>query len=147
MQMAGEPTLTPDHDKILKPRAPRDPDLTGENAASPENDVVPDLHQIINHRASANHGVGSGSSIDRGVGADVHIIANQDPAELGDFDRTRPVRRETEPVLADPYAWVQYDARANHAMTECDIGANPTVVANFYSGADYCVWPDPAPPP
>ena len=93
--MAGEPTLTPDHDKVLEPGAPRDPDLTGEDAASPESDVVPDLYQIINHRTWTDHGVGPRPAIDRGVGADVHIIADQDPPELRDFNRTRRIGRET----------------------------------------------------
>jgi len=144
MQMAGEPTLSPNHDKIVEPSAPGYPDLTGENAASPENDVVPDLDQIINHRAWTDHGVGPRPPIDRGVGAYVHIIADHDSSELRDFDRTRWVGRETEPFLTDPHARVQHDSRSDYAMTECDISANSAVVADFYPGGDYCVRPDPA---
>ena len=51
MQMAGKPALPADHDKIAEPRAAGDADLTGQDAAPPEHHIVPDLHQIINHRA------------------------------------------------------------------------------------------------
>jgi hypothetical protein len=76
MQMAGEPALSSDHDKIVEPSTPGNPYLTSQNTTSPESDVVPDLHQIINHRAWPNHGIGTRPSIDCSVGADVHIVAN-----------------------------------------------------------------------
>ena len=76
-QMTGEPCLSPDHDKIIEPGASRDADLTGQDATTTENDVVPDLHQIINHRARADHRVVPGAAIDRGIGADIDIVADQ----------------------------------------------------------------------
>src|SRR5439155_3984043 len=79
MEMAGEPALTSDHDEVVECCAPRDAYLPGENAAPAENDVVPDLYQIINHRTRADHGIATGSAVDRGVRADVYIVADHNP--------------------------------------------------------------------
>ena len=104
VKMAGEPGLPSHHDKIAEPGAARDADLTGQNAAATENDIVPDLHQIINHRARADHGIVSGAAVDRRVGADIDIVADDDPPELRDLDRAARIGREAEPGLADPHA-------------------------------------------
>ena len=83
------------------------PDLPGQDAAAPEHDVVGDLHQIINHRAGADHGVVTRAAVDRGVGADVDIVADDDAAELRHLDRARLVGSEAEPGLADAHSWMQ----------------------------------------
>src|SRR5260370_337801 len=73
MKMAGEPALPTDHDEIIELCAPGNTDLTGEDAAPPENDVVPDLHQIINHRTRADHCIATGPSLDRRIRSNVHV--------------------------------------------------------------------------
>mgnify|MGYP001552958627 CR=1 FL=1 len=76
--MAGKPALAADHDKIAEFGAARNAHLTGENAAAAENDVVPDLNQIINHRAGADHRIVARAAIDRRIGADIDIVAYDD---------------------------------------------------------------------
>ena len=99
--MAGETSLPSDHDKIVELCTSGNSDLTGKNAAPPEDDVVPDLDQIINHRAGADNRVIPGSPIDRRIGADIDIVANDDPSELWDFDRHICIGSEAEPRLAN----------------------------------------------
>jgi len=105
--MASESGLSSDHDKIADLCAAGNPDLSGQDAAPAENDIVPDLHQIIDHRARTDHGVVSRPAVDRRVGADIHIIADDHPPELRDLDRPLGVRREPESGLADPHTGMQ----------------------------------------
>src|SRR5215472_6942417 len=137
--MPGEPALPADHDVVVEPRAPRDADLPRQDAASAEHHVVPDLHQIINHRAGADHGVVSRSPVYRGIGADVDIVADHHAPELRYFDRSFLVRSKSKPVLADPHSRMQYDARADHAMAQRHISSNSTVVADLYPRGNYRV--------
>src|SRR5439155_9777140 len=140
--MAGKPGLSSDHDKIANLCAAGNPNLSGHDATPAKNDIVPDLHQIIDHRARTDHGVVSGAAIDRRVGADIDIIADDHPPELRDLDRPPGVRREPESGLADAHTGMQHDARADHAMAERHIGVDPTIVADFDPDADHRVGPD-----
>jgi hypothetical protein len=145
--MAGETSLPSDHDKIIEPCTSGDAGLTGENAAPPENDVVPNLDQIINHRAGPDNGVIPGSPIDRRIGADIDIVANDDPSELRDFDRHICIGSEAEPRLADANSWVDDNPRAEQTMAERDISPDAAVVAGLDRGSNNRVGADAAPSP
>ena len=83
-KVAGHGRLTTDADEILQHRRTRNTDL-GDNDATPAEDhVVADLHQIIETRAGADHRVPGRSPIDRGIGADLDIVLQDDQAELRD---------------------------------------------------------------
>ena len=73
----------------------------------------------------------AGAAVDRGVGADIGIVADDDPAELRHLDRAGRIRRKAEAGLADPHPRVQHDPRADQAMAERDIGADPAIVAQL----------------
>ena len=94
---------------------PGNADLAGQDAAPSEHDVVADLHQIINHRAGADHSIVTRAAVDRGVGADIDVVADDDPAELRDLDRSGPIGSKAETGLADPNPRMQHDARPDHA--------------------------------
>src|ERR1700757_4362987 len=142
--MTGEPTLSSDHHKITEPRAPRDPHLTREDTATAEYHVVSDLHEIINHRPRADLRIVPGSPIDRGIGADIDIVSDQDTPELRDFDRRFRVGRKSEPPRADSPPGVHQDARADQAVTERHIGRDPAVVADLDPGENHCICADAA---
>ena len=63
--------------------------------------VVPDLHEIINFRALADHGIAQGAPVDGGIGADFDPILNDDAADLRHFQVARLAHGEAEAVLAD----------------------------------------------
>src|SRR6266566_2358826 len=52
-QVTGQTALPADHDEIVELGAARDANLRDDHATPANDDVVPDLHQIINHRAVA----------------------------------------------------------------------------------------------
>src|SRR5437763_16949747 len=123
--------LTSKHDKIANFRAAINSNQSGQDAAPTENDIVPDLHQIIDHRARTDHRVVSGAAVDRRVGPDIGVVADDHPSELRDLDRPLGVRGKPESGLADPHTGMQHDTRPDHAMAERHIGADPAILAEF----------------
>src|SRR5262249_55927570 len=112
-QVTGKAALPADHHEIVELRAPRDAGLRHQHAAATNRHVVPDLDQIINHRTVADDGVGPGAAVDRRIGADLDIVADDDAAELRDADMAARIGGEAEAVLADPGAGKDGDARAD----------------------------------
>src|SRR5690348_7109334 len=62
-KVAGETALTADHHEIPKFGAPGDANLRDKHAATADDDVVPDLHEIINHCAVADDRIGAGAAV------------------------------------------------------------------------------------
>src|SRR6185437_4097158 len=128
-QMARHPDLASDHHIIAEPRAAGNADLRDHHTAATDLHVVPDLHQIINHRARADDRVGSRTAIDRCVRTDLDIVDDNDAAELRHLHRRVGIGRETEAVLTDARPGIDAHARADNAVAECRIGRDTHIVA------------------
>src|ERR1700733_4730578 len=102
--MTRKPGLAAYHNEIADLGAAGNPGLRGQDTTAAKHDIVADLHQIIDHRARPDHGIVPGAAIDRGIGADVDVVADDNPAELRDFDRGAGIRRKAEPGLPDAYS-------------------------------------------
>src|SRR4029077_403497 len=98
----SEAALTANHDTVAKLGAAGDADLGYEDTTAPDLHVVPDLNQIINHRAGADDRIRAGTPVDRGIGADFHVILDDDPAELRHFHDPFGIGGKAESVLSDP---------------------------------------------
>ena len=94
---------------------------------------MPDLDQVINHRACPDLGVRPRSPVDRRVCPDLDIVVNHDAAELRNLDRRHRVRRKAKSILADSNPGMQYDARSNEAVAKCDVRTDPAIVADLDS--------------
>src|SRR5437588_5751059 len=140
--MPAQANLPARHYRIAQLGAARYADQASQNRPAAEHDIVPDLHQIIDHRAGSDHGVVSRAAIDRRIGADIDVIADDDPPELRHLDRARGVHCEAEAGLTDAHAGVQHDAGADQAMAERYIGADAAILAQFDAGGDDRVRPD-----
>ena len=70
----------------------------------PMIDVVPDLHEIINFRAFADHRILERAAVDAAVGADLHVVLDDHPADLRHLEVAPGAHGEAEAVLADPHA-------------------------------------------
>src|SRR6185437_7331513 len=145
-EVARQSPLRGDDDVIAEPRAAGNARLGNQHATASYPHVVPDLHQIINHRAGADHRIGSGAAVDRGVGADLHVILDDDAAELRHFDEALGIHGKAEAVLAQAHARVEPDARADEAVADADIGADAHVVAQHAARAYHGVGADMAAP-
>src|SRR5262249_19654191 len=122
-QVTGKPALPADHDEVAELGASRYPDLRHDDATPADRHVVPDLDQIINHRTVADDRVRPGAAVDRRIGADLDIIADDDAAELRHAHMAGRIGREAEAVLADARAWKDRRPRADDGVADGDVGA------------------------
>src|SRR5262245_57729791 len=112
MKVAGKSDLSADNHVIVQPRRTGNSGLRHDDAAAPEADVVPDLHQIVDHAARSDDRVAGAAAIDAGIGADLGVLAEQDAPELRHLDVAPAIGREAKPVLADAHAGIDGDAGA-----------------------------------
>ncbi len=118
------------------------PDLRHQHAIAADLNVVPDLDQIVDHGAGADDGIRAGTAVERGVGANFHIVADDDAAQLRHFDEAIGIGRKTETVLSDTHAGIEPDARTDNGVADRDLGAHPRVVAERTCSTDYAAGTD-----
>ena len=99
--------------------------------------VVPDLHKIINFRALADQWCPARRpAVNSRIGADFHVVLNDDPADLRDFEVAGLAHGKAEPVLADGHAGVDRDAVADQGMGDGGIRPDIAVAADMDPIAD-----------
>src|SRR5262249_57884409 len=123
-------------------RAAGNSHLRYQHAAATDLHVVPDLYQIINHRAGADHGVPRGAPVDRRIGTDLDIVLDDDAAELRHLDEPPGIKREAEAVLTDADARIKPDPGADEGMAHAHIGADADVRAEDAAGANDAIGAD-----
>ena len=74
-----------------------------------------DLDQIIDLGALADHRVAAGAAVDRGVGADLDVVLDDDAADLRHLQVPLRPHGEAEAVLPDAHAGMEDDAVADEA--------------------------------
>src|SRR5690606_20798544 len=85
----------------------------------------------------ADHRIAAGAAVDRGVGADLDVVLNDDAPDLRHLEMALSAHGEAEAVLADFGARVQDDAVADERMLQHDAGADGAVAADAHAGADH----------
>src|SRR5690606_36124020 len=83
---------------------------------SADDDVVPDLHEIINFRALADHRILKGAPVDGCIGSDLDVVLNDDTADLRHLEVAARAHREAEAVLADADTGVNENPVADERM-------------------------------
>ena len=66
-------------------QATRHDDTTSNSGIITNNDVMCDLALVINDNPVANHGIVQRTTVNRGAGANLHAIANNDATQLRDL--------------------------------------------------------------
>src|SRR5262249_30502098 len=69
---------------IADDRAAGDADLSADDAAAADLDVVADMDEVVQDAPGADHGVVDRPPIDRAVGSDLDVVADDHPSELED---------------------------------------------------------------
>ena len=106
------------------------------HAVPPDRAVVSDLHQIVDLGALADDGIAGGAAVDGRIGADLHIVLNDDAAGLRDFLMALRARQIAKPVLADTGARMDDDAIADQRMLDRRAGADRAVAADANARPD-----------
>ena len=81
-QMVGEADLPAHHDVIPHIAASGYAGLRDQHAVPSDGGVVSDLHQIVDLGALADDRISGGAAIDGRVGADFHVVLDDDAAGL-----------------------------------------------------------------
>ena len=82
-----------------------------------DDDVVRDLHEVVDLSSFADDRIGQGSSVDRGVGSDLNIITNHDAADLRHFHVPIATHGKAEPILPDTRTRME-----NHTVSDDRMG-------------------------
>ena len=142
-------------------RAARDTSLRRDHRILPNLNVMRDLHQIVDFRAAANHRAAQRRAVDGGVGADLHIVLDDDDADLRDFDSRCAPPRVTETIAADNDPGMENDPLSDaatlahhhigmkhgshtdaHILTQIDTGEKHRALADPRSRTDKNVGKD-----
>ena len=135
--MIGDAALPPINDEIAQRHAARNADLAGDDAMTANARVVPDLHEIINFGALADHRVAERAAIDRRVGADFHPVLDDDAAELRDLDMAaRRADEKPKPGAANRAPGLNQDVVAKMREPYGDVGADFAVASDGHAAAD-----------
>ena len=99
--------------------------------------VVADLDEVIDLGALADHRVAAGATVDTGVGADLDVVLDDDPADLRDLHVPLGAHRETEAVLPNAGAGMDDDAVADQRRLQGRARADRAVAADADLRADH----------
>src|SRR5258708_38181402 len=108
--MSGHGGLTPDANEILKHCRTGNTNLGYDDATPAEDNIVADLHQIIETRTSTDHRVLCRPSINRSIGANLDIVFKNHPPKLGDSQKSSFDGDESKSFLSDPRPGINVDA-------------------------------------
>jgi hypothetical protein len=124
------------------PGAARNSDLRHDQTMLANDDVMADLHEVIDLGALADNRRPKRAAVDGDVGSNFNIIVDDDLADLRDFPLNAGVQDVTKTVAANDRACMDTDAPANLCLTvengvgeELGAGADDAVVANVVAAA------------
>ena len=99
--MSGDARLTAEGGEIADDARSRDAGLGDQHRVATDDDVVADLHQIVDLCPLADHGVAVCAAVDRYASADLDIVLNDDATDLGLSKMPVGPKGEPEAVLSD----------------------------------------------
>src|SRR3954469_14892316 len=103
-QMPRDRGLAADRDEVLQRRRAGDADLRHDHAMLADGDVVGDLHQVVDLRPLPDQRVAAAAAVDRRVGPDLDVVADDHAPELRHLDMALRPHRIAEPILPDAHA-------------------------------------------
>src|SRR6266481_7112272 len=149
LEMVVDADLCTQRHIVTYRQAAREPDLGRQQAMPSNGHIVTDLDLIVDFGALSDHGITQAAAIDRRCRADLHVVLDQHPAGLRDFQMSlRSEKDETIAVLPDAAAGMNQhvvaDQRAldRRAGPDIAIPADPDIGADHGSGADHSARPD-----
>src|SRR3954471_2308409 len=95
------------------------------------------LHLIVEPGAGSDLRIAQCAAVDRGIGADLDIVAQNHTAKLGGGQEAVWADAEAEPLLADAGARVDIHPGTEHGVADAGIGANAAVGAEHDAAAEH----------
>src|SRR5205807_3592245 len=150
--MVGEARLARQEHVVLHVRTARDARLAGDETAGADPAVVADLHEVVDLRPRADHGVVHAAAVDGGTRPGLDGVADDAAPYLRDLARQLPALagHVAEPIRPKPHPGVQDDpishdrpAVAYHVGQELHVVTQLDAVPQHAPGADAHVPPEP----
>src|SRR5262249_5604478 len=85
LQVAGYAGLPAERGEIADHARSRDAGLRDQHRMAADDDVVTDLDEVVDLRPFADDRVAIGAAVDADAGADLDIVLDDDPPDLGHF--------------------------------------------------------------
>src|SRR5690606_36662653 len=126
-QMVGDAHAPAQHRPVADGNGAGNAAMGGEHATTSDPYIMGDLDEIIYLGPLADHRIGKRAAIDRGVGADLDVVLDDDAAELGHLVEAGAARHVAEAVLADAHAGMDDDAVAEKCVLDRGAGADIAV--------------------
>ena len=140
--MSGDARLTAEGGEIADGARSRDAGLGDQHRMATDDDVVADLHQIVDLRPLADHGVAVRAAVNRYAGADLDIILNDDAADLRHFEMPPRPKGESEAILSDMRAGMNNHPVADQRGRDRGRGADRAVTTDAHLRTDDRIGPD-----
>src|SRR5215470_10058491 len=115
-----------DHE-IAKRDASGNAGLGDQNAMAADHHIVAHLDQVVDLGSLAYDCIPDGAAVDRGAGADLDIVLDDDPPDLRHLEMARRAHDVAEAILSDPAARVNDDPVADQRMQHRGAGADRAV--------------------
>src|SRR5687768_2145048 len=124
--------------------APGDADLRNDERVATDRNIMGNMNLVVNFRSFPDHRIARRSTIDRHVGADLHVVPDRKAATLGHLEVTSPlVGRVPEPVGAQHGTALNGATRAQpRARVQRDAREEPTTLAGLHAWPDYAAGAD-----
>src|SRR5258708_99848 len=133
-------------------RAARNGRTAGHRRMRADAYVMADLDLVVQLDAVLDHGVVERAAVDRGVGADLHVVAYEGPTRLRNLDPASRIARHAETIGANHHAGMNQRALADkaaridgHRRSQAAVLADPCVFADRAIGIDHGALTQPRP--
>ncbi len=113
VEMTDYPDLSGHHHILTNACAPRNSGLRRDDGIFSNDHVMSDLNEIIDLYTFLDPSSSESGSVNRRVGANLHVVVDLDDADLRNFFVATVNQLKSETVRADNRAAVNDDARAN----------------------------------
>jgi hypothetical protein len=126
--------LTRDDDILAELRTASDAGLRRNDRVFADNDIVSDLHQIIDFSASSDNGLAKRCAINGRIGADFDIVLNHDNSGLRNLNTAFPMAGIAESITANHDAGMENHSIADATtIADNDIGVQYGILSHLYS--------------
>jgi hypothetical protein len=142
--MSGNAGLSSNLDEIPNFRRTCDASLRHHDAIPANDDIVPNLHKVIQPGACADDGVSRRSPVDGRVRAHLDVVLQNNATKLRHGQKTGLGYCKAKSLLTYPGAGINVNAGSKQRMAEARMGADPAIGANNDAASDNRSWSDPA---
>jgi hypothetical protein len=139
--MIDDPNSAAQHDSLADSGTSSYADLRRNNRILPDNDIVRDLHQVVDFATFADDGSPQCGSVDGRVSPDLDIVLYFNDAHLRYFKPLIPLPRIAKTVAADNHPGMQCDSVSDAAaVVDDDIRMNHAILADRHVLSENHTW-------